>query len=223
MLKKIIINLYLRFLHAFDIEVWRDVDGYEGLYKVSNTGKVLSLHTHKILKPFYKQGYQYVNLYRNGNGKKRDFAVHRLVAVTFLPNPKNLPDVNHKDETRDNNDVLNLEHCTVAYNNTYGTRVKRYKETRMKNLYGTTDKDTVEKIREVKEREYRVKYYDANKEKIKESYKEYRKAHLDDVKAYKKKYIEEHREEWNDYMRSYYAKKKKERNNLMALEKDSLN
>ena len=206
MIKLLLVWLYLRFLHAFDIEVWRDVEGYEGLYKVSNTGKILSLHTGKILKPFSKKGYQYVNLYRTGDGKKKDFTIHRLVCLAFLPNPKNLPDVNHKDETRDNNDVLNLEWCTVAYNNNYGTRVERCTNTRRTNLYGTTDEETIERIRVEKEREYRIKYYEANKEKIKESYKEYRKAHLDEVKAYKKQYNKEHREECNDYMRSYYSK-----------------
>ena len=62
------------------------------------------------------------------NGKKKTYLVHRLVAIAFLPNPNNLPIINHKDENPSNNNVNNLEWCTVAYNNTYGTARKRASE-----------------------------------------------------------------------------------------------
>ena len=110
-------------------EEWRPVKGYEGLYEVSNFGRVKSLnynHTgkEKILKPFKrKDGYLQVILCRNGKGKM--FSVHRLVASAFLPNPNNLPQVNHKDEVKTNNCVSNLEFCDCKYNINYGSHNER--------------------------------------------------------------------------------------------------
>ena len=102
------------------IEEWRPVVGYEGLYEVSNTGQVRSLdryvktcygsyrlHKGKVLRPGIRpDGYLVVSL------QYRMFRVHRLVAEAFLPNPDNLPQVNHKDEDKTNNNVDNLEWCT---------------------------------------------------------------------------------------------------------------
>ena len=75
-------------------------------------------------------GYMKVNLTKHD--QKRTFKVHRLVAIHFLDNPNNLPCVNHKDENKLNNNVDNLEWCTKAYNNSYGTKAKRQSETRKK-------------------------------------------------------------------------------------------
>lgn len=108
---------------------WKDIEGYEGLYQVSNTGKVRSLNYNKtgqkkILKlGIEKRGYKHVTLYKNN--KRKIFKVHRLVAQAFISNPNNYPCVNHKDENPSNNHVSNLEFCTVAYNNSYGTRLER--------------------------------------------------------------------------------------------------
>ena len=111
-------------------EEWRDIEGYEGLYQVSNLGRVRSLNCrgHKgcigILTPRLDgKGYEMVALYKEG--KARNTKVHRLVAQAFIPNPNNYPQVNHKDENKINNNVSNLEWCTVLYNNCYGTRLKR--------------------------------------------------------------------------------------------------
>ena len=110
-------------------EVWKDIEGYEGLYQVSNTGQVKSLNYKgrgvvKLLKQAINHnGYNYVILYKNG--KTKHYSVHRLVALAFIPNPDNLPIVNHKDENPSNNNVNNLEWCTIAYNNNYGTRNER--------------------------------------------------------------------------------------------------
>ena len=99
-------------------EVWRDVVGYEGLYKVSNLGNVFSNYTDKIMKPgTTRDGYKYVFLSRDKIRKMK--TIHRLVAKAFLENPNNLSIVNHKDEDPSNNNVKNLEWCTHAYNNTY--------------------------------------------------------------------------------------------------------
>ena len=114
------------------MEIWKDIKGYEGLYQVSNKGRVKSLGNNKAkkekilsLKPS-NDGYIRVCLCKNG--KEKPFYVHRLVAEAFLPNPDNLPVVNHKIddfEHRSDNRVENLEWCTVEYNNNYGSRIER--------------------------------------------------------------------------------------------------
>ena len=110
-------------------EIWKDIKGYEDLYKISNFGKVKSLNYHltgkdRILKyGINTQGYLFVQLSKNG--KVKTFGIHRLVAQTFIENPENLPQVNHIDEDKTNNKVSNLEWCTAKYNNNYGTRVHK--------------------------------------------------------------------------------------------------
>ena len=106
-------------------EIWKDKKDYEGHYQVSNFGRVKSIKFGKeiILKQSIRHGYYYVGLLKNG--KHKNYLVHRLVAEAFLENPDNLPQVNHKDENKQNNVVSNLEWCTHEYNNTYGTRIER--------------------------------------------------------------------------------------------------
>ena len=110
-------------------EVWKDIEGYEGLYQVSNKGRVKSLNYHntkkeKLLKPGINMyGYKIVRLFKNKTSKY--FLVHRLVAQSFLPNPHNLSYVNHKDECKTNNVVTNIEWCTAKYNLNYGSRNER--------------------------------------------------------------------------------------------------
>lgn len=112
-------------------EVWKDIEGYEGLYQVSNLGNVRSLNYGctgeiKLLKQSTDCGYKRINLYKNG--KRERYLVHRLVAMTFIPNLDNLPMVNHKDEDKSNNNVNNLEWCTREYNMNYGTIKERLSE-----------------------------------------------------------------------------------------------
>lgn len=110
-------------------EVWKDIEGYEGLYQVSNKGNVKSLNYNKTkkekkLKPgIVGSGYLQVNLCKNKTIKH--FLVHRLVANAFLPNPQNFPCVNHIDECKTNNVVTNIEWCTNKYNSNYGTCIQR--------------------------------------------------------------------------------------------------
>jgi HNH endonuclease domain protein len=121
------------------MEEWRDIRGYEGLYQVSSFGRVKSLdrkvfvrkrNSYRLFKgkPKYgsfenKNGYHVVSLYRDGKSKR--FFVHRLVACTFLSNPTNLPQVNHKDEIKTNNHVDNLEWCDAKYNTNYGNCIEK--------------------------------------------------------------------------------------------------
>lgn len=120
------------------MEIWKDINGFEGLYQVSNLGNVKRLAgvvlmkngltrtvREKILKPAKcgnkkYGGYLFVNLYKEG--KKIPKYIHRLVADAFVPNPYNLPQVNHKDEDKTNNVVDNLEFCSVLSNLTYNDR-----------------------------------------------------------------------------------------------------
>ena len=91
-------------------ENWKAVAGYEGLYEVSDMGRVKSLWNgkEKILKPQKNtRGYLHVDLYKDG--KKKTLNVHRLVAEAFISNPNNLDTVNHRDEVKTNNTVDNLE------------------------------------------------------------------------------------------------------------------
>lgn len=115
-------------------EEWKPVKGFEGLYEISNLGRVKSLWygREKILKPEKILGYLRVVLCRNG--KKKKLFVHRLVAIAFLPNPKGLPEVNHKDENPSNCVVSNLEWCDRRYNVNYGTGTERSTAARSKTV-----------------------------------------------------------------------------------------
>ena len=114
------------------MENWKDIENYEGLYQVSNEGRVKSLSNdktrkEKILKPAADGGgYMYVNLYKNG--QKKSHKVHRLVASAFIDNSDNLPEVNHIDEDKTNNNLENLEWCSHAFNINHGTRNERVAE-----------------------------------------------------------------------------------------------
>lgn len=114
----------------------RPVVGYEEYYSITDSGMVYSNISHKYLVPYIdRYGYKAVSLKKDGIKKNK--TIHRLVAQAFIPNPSSLPIVNHIDENKQNNDVNNLEWCTVEYNNNYGTRVARTANTRKgnKNIY----------------------------------------------------------------------------------------
>lgn len=125
-------------------EIWKDVSGYEGLYQVSNLGRIKSLDRivpWKNGKPHHLHG-KIISQRDNGNGyvqatlwkQNRQFItyVHRLVALAFLPNQNGLPEVNHKDENPLNNQSDNLEWCEHKYNIKYGTRTAKVTKKRNK-------------------------------------------------------------------------------------------
>lgn len=115
-------------------EVWKDIPGYEGLYKASSLGRIYSCprrgnfgRPHFLSQRPEKGGYLRVLLTKNN--KAKSLLVHRLVAKTFIPNPHRYPEVNHIDENIKDNMASNLEWCTSKYNSNYGTRNQRMKET----------------------------------------------------------------------------------------------
>lgn len=119
-------------------ELWKDVKGYEGLYQVSNLGRIKSFHKEDeiIMKCFLsKNGYVRVCLTKFGVGSKK--LVHRLVAQAFIPNPNNLPQVNHKDGNKQNNKVDNLEWCTPSENMLHSYK-NNLEKPPMLNKYGSS-------------------------------------------------------------------------------------
>lgn len=150
------------------MEIWKDMVGFEGLYEVSNKGRIRNVEmdivggngairhlNSQILslqnKPCAgkKDRYQ-VNLIKDG--KKYMKLVSRIVAEAFIPNPNNYPQVNHIDECPSNNCVENLEWCTAKYNNNYGTRIQRSNEAKYKavNMYDL-DGNYIQSFKSIKE------------------------------------------------------------------------
>lgn len=146
-------------------EMWKPIQGYEGLYEISNLGRIKSLERcvennggkqiikEKILKTHpnqYRNNYCQVSLCKDGIVKKHQ--VHRLVAQAFIKNPNNLPQINHKDENPTNNEVSNLEWCTAKYNSNYGnhninvskSRSKKVSQYDMEGNFIKSFKNTVE-------------------------------------------------------------------------------
>lgn len=113
------------------VEEWKDIKGYEGIYKISNLGKVVRIkgsqeHPMKV----WNNG-RYMEIRLSKDGKSTHFTLHRLLAVHFIPNPNNLPFVNHIDENKLNNSINNLEWCTQVYNTNYGEGIKRRVQSRL--------------------------------------------------------------------------------------------
>lgn len=118
-------------------ELWKDIKGYEGIYQVSNLGRIKSfdkwvrygrgvrLIKGKILSEHNKENQYKTVILCDSNGKGKTHRTHRLVAEAFIKNPECYPQVNHIDENKTNNCVDNLEWCTSLYNVNYGSRSEK--------------------------------------------------------------------------------------------------
>lgn len=169
-------------------EVWKPIEGYGGIYEVSSYGRI-KMHERivhngvtkktrvmpeeiKTPKP-KKDGYRQITLYDRETKTRKSTGVHRLVAEAFIPNPDNLPQVNHKDENPSNNHVENLEWCTGSYNCTYNNRhikigrkvyeknQKAKRSTRMKKI-----KNTIRWLKKARKFVGELSYIDLNNPEI---------------------------------------------------------
>ena len=128
-------------------ENWKDIDGYEGLYKISDLGNVYSCVTDTLLKiQSNGKGYKQIGLVKNK--KQKTFRLSVLVAKAFVPNPQNKPQVNHIDEDKSNNAAVNLEWCTPKENSNHGTRTRRVAEANMKAVICITTKTVYTSVTE---------------------------------------------------------------------------
>ena len=145
-------------------EIWRPIEGYEGLYEISSYGRVRSMDRYDGRNHFIKgkllknkdngNGYLICSLSKNGIVKNK--YIHRLVVEAFIERPDGLYEVNHKDENKKNNSVDNLEWCDKKYNNTYGTRIEREIKTKIKKgIYLVLSQEEYK----IHKREYQHQYY----------------------------------------------------------------
>lgn len=164
------------------MEEWKDCKGFEGFYQVSNEGRVRSMAvwSHKYQKVLKRKTPHLNSIETTKDGYKRVLlclygvhhhcSVHRLVAQTFIPNTDGFPEINHKDENTQNNNVENLEWCSRKYNANYGTLPKRIKERMSKNH--PTAKPVIQydmlgnKIREWKSQKEAARYLGIRSENI---------------------------------------------------------
>ncbi len=132
-----------------EIEIWKPIKGFEGLYDVSSFGRIRSCarvilcnnryvvsHKERILRQSYNRQNGYYSVSIGRNHYFRSFYVHRLVAGAFLLNPNNHNEVNHKDENKGNNRADNLEWCDRRHNLTYGSHNERCLETKRQRKVG---------------------------------------------------------------------------------------
>lgn len=239
------------------IEIWKDIPSVRG-NQISSYGRVKRLsfsttymrngteitrtYPEIILKPSTtRTGYLFVQLIVTETGKQKLFYIHRLVAEAFIPNPDNLPCVNHKDEDKTNNFVFinpdgsvdneksNLEWCTASYNNTYGTRIDRIKQTQIesgnwqdysgfsdeekKDAWKKKRKEWCEKNKELCKERHR-EYFQRNKEQVKAKQKEWRENNKEKLRAMRKKRYDSNKEYYLEYQRNYdrahYVKKERQ-------------
>jgi hypothetical protein len=121
------------------MEIFKNIDGYNGIYEISSNGEIISNNfgKRKVLKQsIMTSGYKMIVLKKDG--KQKSLSIHRLLSIHFLPNENNLPQVNHKDGDKLNNDLSNLEWCTRSQNmqHMYDTGLKTYKPMHNKGKFG---------------------------------------------------------------------------------------
>jgi len=122
------------------MEEWKDVKGHEGLYEISNKGRLRNGYG-KVLSPADNgKGYMRFSLSK-GNSDTSTVYLHRAIGEAFIPNPNNYPEINHIDEDKSNNQIENLEWCSIKYNRLYGTRVERSSAKSKRKVVGINIKD----------------------------------------------------------------------------------
>lgn len=184
-------------------EIWKDIIGFEGIYEISNLGRIRRIKTGRILSTRRSDGwYITVTLYKDK--KRYGKSLHRLVSEAFISNPDNLPEVNHRDEDKTNNRVDNLEFCDHKYNVNYGTIKDRIRNTRLKNGHINEEYSGLYK------KSYGKKYYQNHKEDRIEYGKKYREEHKEELKEKRNKYYQDHKEDRIEYGKKYYQDNKEE-------------
>lgn len=133
------------------MEIWKDIEGYEGTHQVSNYGRIRSIDRvdcrgnrvrGRILIPQYnKDGYLEIGIKKNGI--RKHYNVHRLVAIAFIDNPNNYPIAGHWDDNRDNNVFTNIYWTTIRENNMHNGRSKRIGEKQSIAVMGISKTETV--------------------------------------------------------------------------------
>ncbi len=210
-------------------ERWTDITipGLDNKYQVSTMGQIKRLaydvvsqrngteyimHKNEMFVKLQNQKYQIVMLMVNG--KQKAFYVHRLVAQAFIPNPDNLPEVNHINEDKYDNRVENLEWCTRKYNINYGTGKERGRQTQVNNGRWSDYSECTEEEKKEAQKRLRKDWYHKNKEHLKEyrennkqrlkGYSEkYREKNKDKVKGWRKKTYENNKKHYLDYQKEY--------------------
>lgn len=162
-------------------EVWKNIEGFEDFYQISNIGRARSVDRiisdkngllknikGRLLKQSkYSNGYCFVGLSIDGRYVQK--TIHRIVSKHFIPNPNNLPEVNHIDENKENNAAVNLEWCTHKYNCNYGTRNDRWRVTAKKReIVKGKNNPMYGKIGKNNPRSIQIVQYDMNGEFISE-------------------------------------------------------
>lgn len=119
-------------------EIWKDIESLDNLYQASNLGRIRKKDKkgdYKICRlTLNKKGYLHISIRKKDN-KIKTYRVHRLIAKTFIPNPLNLPEINHKNESKIDNRISNLEWCNHKYNINYGNGIKLHSKKNKKNEF----------------------------------------------------------------------------------------
>ena len=134
-IRELVVKYFGINIESLPNEIWKPINGYDEKYMISNFGRIYSVYSNVFLTGCSNgKGYQTVLLSDTDNIRTRKY-IHRLVASEFIDNPTDLPEVNHKDEDKENNNINNLEWCTKLYNMNYGTRNKRVSDKLINNIY----------------------------------------------------------------------------------------